>query len=311
MPQLGEAVTEGTIIRWLKSEGEFVTQDEPLFEVSTDKVDSEVPSPASGVIEKIVFPEGETVDVGTIVAVIGNQDSIIPETHLPERDLTSMVGMRDLAAITASLGVAAHLDQVSLVPDPIADQKPLVEAATKSSAPTDMGQTETSVPAESTTSISPSDSLVDFYPPSTEDSYLPLADQQYQMDETGASFESERYASFHPDAYLTDIDNVGQEVSVPVESVPVESVPVESVPVESVPVESVSKSLGETQNHTTEGVPLLLSPLVRHLAEENNLDLSSLRATGLGGVITREDVLAHLDGQKQAETGPQTNPHVC
>jgi 2-oxoglutarate dehydrogenase E2 component (dihydrolipoamide succinyltransferase) len=68
MPQLGETVTEGTIIRWLKKVGDEIAHDEPLFEVSTDKVDSEVPSPASGYLAEILVPEGETVDVGTTLA---------------------------------------------------------------------------------------------------------------------------------------------------------------------------------------------------------------------------------------------------
>jgi len=72
MPQLGETVTEGTITRWLKQVGETVERDEPLFEVSTDKVDSEVPSPAGGVIAEIRVPEGETVDVGTVLAVVSD-----------------------------------------------------------------------------------------------------------------------------------------------------------------------------------------------------------------------------------------------
>ena len=67
MPQLGETVTEGTITRWLKQVAESVERDEPLFEVSTDKVDSEVPSPAGGVVAEIRVPEGETVDVGTFL----------------------------------------------------------------------------------------------------------------------------------------------------------------------------------------------------------------------------------------------------
>lgn len=72
MPQLGETVTEGTITRWLKQVGETVAEDEVLFEVSTDKVDSEVPSPAAGVVSEILVQEGETVDVGTRLAVISD-----------------------------------------------------------------------------------------------------------------------------------------------------------------------------------------------------------------------------------------------
>src|SRR6476646_9872816 len=72
MPQLGETVTEGTITKWFKSVGDEVSEDEPLFEVSTDKVDSEVPSPTSGYLTEILVEEGETVDVGTKLAVVGD-----------------------------------------------------------------------------------------------------------------------------------------------------------------------------------------------------------------------------------------------
>jgi pyruvate dehydrogenase E2 component (dihydrolipoyllysine-residue acetyltransferase) len=73
MPQLGETVVEGTILKWLKAEGETVDLDEPLFEISTDKVDTEVPSVAAGVLSKILVPEGETVKVGTELAVIDGE----------------------------------------------------------------------------------------------------------------------------------------------------------------------------------------------------------------------------------------------
>ena len=72
MPQLGETVTEGTITRWLKQVGERIEPDEPLFEVSTDKVDSEVPAPAGGYLTEIRISEGETAPVGTVLAVIGD-----------------------------------------------------------------------------------------------------------------------------------------------------------------------------------------------------------------------------------------------
>jgi pyruvate dehydrogenase E2 component (dihydrolipoamide acetyltransferase) len=88
MPQLGETVTEGTVTRWLKQVGETIERDEPLFEVSTDKVDSEVPSPAGGVLAEIRVPEGETVDVGTILAVVsdgaaGATPAAAPEASAP------------------------------------------------------------------------------------------------------------------------------------------------------------------------------------------------------------------------------------
>src|SRR4051812_48129508 len=72
MPQLGETVTEGTITKWFKQVGDQVKEDEVLFEVSTDKVDSEVPSPTGGYVAEIRVPEGETVDVGAVLAVISD-----------------------------------------------------------------------------------------------------------------------------------------------------------------------------------------------------------------------------------------------
>ena len=74
MPALGESVTEGTVTRWLKQDGDRVEVDEPLLEVSTDKVDTEIPSPAAGVLERIVAGEDETVEVGGELAVIGDGD---------------------------------------------------------------------------------------------------------------------------------------------------------------------------------------------------------------------------------------------
>src|SRR5262245_51081828 len=70
MPQMGESIAEGTIVKWLKQVGDPVKRDEPLFEISTDKVDAEIPAPASGVLSEIKVGEGETVAVNTVVAVI-------------------------------------------------------------------------------------------------------------------------------------------------------------------------------------------------------------------------------------------------
>src|ERR1041385_3900902 len=78
MPQMGVSVSEGTITKWLKQEGEQVAADEPLLEISTDKVDTEVPSPGDGVLQQILVHEGETVDVGTKLAVIAANGAAAP-----------------------------------------------------------------------------------------------------------------------------------------------------------------------------------------------------------------------------------------
>src|SRR5829696_1598764 len=74
MPQMGESIAEGTITRWLKQVGERVERDEPLFEISTDKVDAEIPSPAAGTLTEVLFKEGDTVEVNKVVAYIGEAD---------------------------------------------------------------------------------------------------------------------------------------------------------------------------------------------------------------------------------------------
>src|SRR2546426_88036 len=85
MPQMGVSVSEGTITKWLKQEGEQVEADESLLEISTDKVDTEVPSPASGTLTQILVQEGETVDVGTKLALIGGDgDAAAPKADVPE-----------------------------------------------------------------------------------------------------------------------------------------------------------------------------------------------------------------------------------
>ncbi|HLI55071.1 MAG TPA: biotin/lipoyl-containing protein, partial [Acidimicrobiales bacterium] len=101
MPQLGETVTEGTITRWAKQVGDQVAEDEVLFEVSTDKVDSEVPSPVSGVLTEILVPEGETVDVGTRLAVISDSAAEAPPQAGPAARPEEPV------ADTAAAGAAA------------------------------------------------------------------------------------------------------------------------------------------------------------------------------------------------------------
>src|SRR6188472_4189498 len=76
MPQMGESIAEGTIVRWIKKVGDAVDRDEPLFEISTDKVDAEIPSPAAGVLTEIKVSEGETVAVNAVVATIGDGNEV-------------------------------------------------------------------------------------------------------------------------------------------------------------------------------------------------------------------------------------------
>ncbi len=130
MPQLGETVTEGTITRWMKAVGDAVERDEPLFEVSTDKVDSEVPSPAAGVLSEILVPEGETVEVGVKLAVIGDGAGSAPSTTVAAEPAAPAPDAPIPAAPAATAAAAA-----APTPAPPAPPAPSAPPASPSAAP--------------------------------------------------------------------------------------------------------------------------------------------------------------------------------
>jgi len=103
MPQMGESVAEGTVTKWLKKVGDRVERDEPLFEISTDKVDAEIPSPASGTLAKILVKESETVEVNTVVAVIDGEGAAAAAAPpaAPAKAAKPAAGPEVAAAVTA------------------------------------------------------------------------------------------------------------------------------------------------------------------------------------------------------------------
>src|ERR671932_1558605 len=119
MPQMGVSVSEGTITKWLKQEGEHVDADEPLLEISTDKVDTEVPSPASGTLTQILVPEGETVEVGTKLAQIGGAPA-------------------EQAAAAAEQAPAGEPPQAEAPPEPATQAEAPPEPATQAAADASM-----------------------------------------------------------------------------------------------------------------------------------------------------------------------------
>ncbi len=111
MPQMGESILEGTITKWLKQIGDAVARDEPLFEISTDKVDSEIPSPAEGILSEILVPEGETVQIDTVVAVIDGSDAAAGSSA------PSSTAAREETSVTSEPDIVA--------PEPVASQNPI------------------------------------------------------------------------------------------------------------------------------------------------------------------------------------------
>ncbi|HWE56993.1 MAG TPA: dihydrolipoamide acetyltransferase family protein [Acidimicrobiales bacterium] len=205
MPQLGETVTEGTITRWAKQVGDAVAEDEVLFEVSTDKVDSEVPSPVSGVITEILVSEGDTVDVGTKLAVISDGEA--PPAKEP---------------------AAEEESEDKPVPEPAEEPEPASEAQ------------EAPAPAQT--------------PPPQTGRPAPADDQPS-------------------------------------------------------PAAEPKPAGGSGDDDATGG--LVLSPVVRRLIAEHDLDPAQIRGTGAGGRITRSDVLSVIDsrnGKGQAAPAAKSAP---
>jgi pyruvate dehydrogenase E2 component (dihydrolipoamide acetyltransferase) len=226
MPQLGETVTEGTITKWFKQVGEQVAEDEPLFEVSTDKVDSEVPSPVTGVLSEILVPEGETVDVGVVLARIGD----------------------------ARAGGGEAPEQA-----PAAEEAPAEQPA---EAPAEQAA-EAPAPAE---------------PEAAAEPEAPAAEPEAPTAEAEASAEPEAPAPTEPQ----------EAPEAPAAQAP--SAPEAAAP-QAAPAPTAAPA--------AEGAPTtngrLLSPVVRRLISENNLDPAAIAGTGPGGRITRNDVLSVLD----------------
>ncbi|MCM3879768.1 MAG: dihydrolipoyllysine-residue succinyltransferase [Vicinamibacterales bacterium] len=116
MPQMGESVAEGTIVRWLKKVGDLVERDEPLFEISTDKVDAEIPSPAAGILSEIKVKEGETVAVSSVVAVIGEAGGASASASAPRATADKLAPVANMPAPSASAPRAAASRPAPLAP---------------------------------------------------------------------------------------------------------------------------------------------------------------------------------------------------
>jgi pyruvate dehydrogenase E2 component (dihydrolipoamide acetyltransferase) len=226
MPQLGETVTEGTITKWFKQVGEQVAEDEPLFEVSTDKVDSEVPSPVTGVLSEILVPEGETVDVGAVLARIGDAPAAGDEA--------------------AEQAPAAEPEAEAPEPEAEAREAP-AKAPQEAEAPR-----EAEAPAEAE---------------GPEEAEAPQ--------EAEAPAEAEGPAEAEPEPPAPP--------AAPAQA-PAAQAPAAAAAPQAPAADGAAPSNGR-----------LLSPVVRRLISENNLDPAAIAGTGPGGRITRNDVLSVLD----------------
>jgi 2-oxoglutarate dehydrogenase E2 component (dihydrolipoamide succinyltransferase) len=230
MPQLGETIVEGTILKWLKQEGETIERDEPLFEISTDKVDTEVPSSIGGTVTKILVQEGQTVPVGTDLAEVSEDGAAASGGD---------------AADAAGAAGAAPLGG----PAPAAE-----ETSSGTSAGAEPPSESAPAPAE---------------PPSES---APAAAESAEAVAEGSAAEMPA---------VEPATAQGEEAS-----------------------GAGSARAGTAELPDRGPRSRILSPLVRRLADEHGLDLSSIQGSGTGGRITKSDVMGAIDAGGAAAAAP-------
>ena len=287
MPALGESVTEGTVTRWLKNEGDMVAVDEPLLEVSTDKVDTEIPSPVAGILQKIVVAVDSTVAVGAELAVIadGATSAATPPPAAPVVAAPVTPPPAPAVAAAPATPVAAATSAGTIVTMPalgesvtegtvtrwlknVGDQVMVDEALLEVS--TDKVDTEIPSPASGT--LVSIDVAVD--------STVPVGARLAVIGGSGAPVVAAAPVT-PPPAPVVAAPVVAAPVTPP--PAPVVAAPVVAAPapvVQAAPVVAVSNE------------DAYVTPIVRKFAAENNVDLSKVKGTGIGGRIRKEDVLA-------------------
>jgi len=258
MPALGESVTEGTVTRWLKNEGDAIAVDEPLLEVSTDKVDTEIPSPVAGILQKIVVAVDSTVAVGAELAVIaeGAASASTPAPVVAAPVVAAPVAVPSSSGTIVTmpaLGESVTEGTVTRWLKNVGDQVTVDEALLEVS--TDKVDTEIPSPASGTL-IS-----IDV----TVDSTVPVGARLAVIGGSSAPVVA------------------APVVAAPVVAAPVVAAPVVAAPVVAAPVVAAPVVANDDA---------YVTPIVRKFAAENNVDLSKVRGTGIGGRIRKEDVLA-------------------
>ena len=318
MPALGESVTEGTVTTWLKSVGDTVALDEPLVEVSTDKVDSEVPSPVAGVLLQILIPEDETVEVGTQLALIGDaseapqdapapvQESAPTPAPAPEAQPAAPAPAPASAPVSGTEVVMPALGEsvtegtvttwLKSVGDAVETDEPLVEVSTDKvdsevPAPASGFLAEIRVPEDETVEVGTVLAVITAQAPSAAPSE-PAA----------------------PAAPAAAPAAPAQQAPVPASPAPQAPAPAPAAPVNPFPTPASLAQTAETGQlaQSSASTPAQVSqtgyvtPIVRKLAREAGIELAEVTGTGIGGRIRREDVEAAIKARAavQAPAAP-------
>jgi 2-oxoglutarate dehydrogenase E2 component (dihydrolipoamide succinyltransferase) len=274
MPQMGESIFEGTITKWLKKPGEQVQRDEPLFEISTDKVDAEIPAPASGVLKEIKIKEGTTVQVNTVVGVIDAAGSAVAAAPAPP----------------APAGTPS-------APTPVETKAP-TPAAVASAAPA-----AASGPATDIVMPQMGESIFE----GTITKWLKNVGDKVQRDEPLFEISTDKVDAEIPapaSGVLTEIKSpagttvqvnsvvgrIGGAAGAPAGAPAVAPAPTAKTTAPVTPAPVVPAVQEEEEEVTVDGQKIRSSPLVRKLAKEHGVNLAQVKGTGQGGRITKEDI---------------------
>ena len=323
MPALGESVTEGTVTTWLKSVGDTVALDEPLVEVSTDKVDSEVPSPVAGVLLQILVPEDETVEVGTQLALIGDaseapQDAPAPAQEsapapapapeaapapaAPAAPAPASAPVSGTEVIMPALGESVTEGTVTTwlksVGDAVETDEPLVEVSTDKvdsevPAPASGFLAEIRVPEDETVEVGTVLAVITAQAPSAAPSE-PAA----------------------PAATAAAPAAPAQHEPVAASPAPQAPAPAPAAPVNPFPTPASLAQTAETGQLAQSSTPTpaqvsqtgYVTPIVRKLAREAGIELAEVAGTGIGGRIRREDVEAAIKARQAAQAPAPVAP---
>ncbi|MEH0443501.1 MULTISPECIES: 2-oxoglutarate dehydrogenase, E2 component, dihydrolipoamide succinyltransferase [unclassified Streptomyces] len=320
LPALGESVTEGTVTRWLKAEGERVEADEPLLEVSTDKVDTEIPSPAAGILASIKVAEDETVEVGAELAVIddgsGAADAsppvaeatepapepapaVQPSTEqaapapAPTAEAASGAGSAEgtdvvLPALGESVTEGTVTRWLKSVGDSVEADEPLLEVSTDKvdteiPAPTSGVLLEITVAEDETAEVGAKLAVIGAPGAAPAAAPAPAAPAPAPAAEAPAP------------AAPAPAPAAPAPAPAPVAAAPAPAAP---APAPAVPAPVTPAPAAAPAQPADEGA--YVTPLVRKLAAENGVDLGAVKGTGVGGRIRKQDVIAAAEAAKAA-----------
>ncbi|MFF3940323.1 2-oxoglutarate dehydrogenase, E2 component, dihydrolipoamide succinyltransferase [Streptomyces phaeofaciens] len=322
LPALGESVTEGTVTRWLKAEGERVEADEPLLEVSTDKVDTEIPSPAAGILASIKVAEDETVEVGAELAVIDDGTGAPAAAPAPAAEPVAAPAPAPVAEAPAAPAPAA--------PAPVAEAPAggasgtdvvlpaLGESVTEGTVTRWLKSVGDSVEADEPLLEVSTDKVDTEIPAPTSGVLLEITVGEDETAEVGAKLAvigAPGAAPAAAPAPAAPAPAPAAAAPAPAAPAPAPAAPAPAAPapapapvaaapapVTPAPAPVAPAPVAPAAQATDEGA--YVTPLVRKLAAENGVDLGSVKGTGVGGRIRKQDVIAAAEAAKAAAAAP-------